>query len=258
MGDIKRIMTKEESAELTRKLKIFLVLAIALFLVSTILTMIVKKYTFSDSIVYTLEALSFMIEEESGFMRGFQIFMATFGGFLVWWILWSLFDVIFEANFTEYLFDIKIHKRLKKMKNHFIIVGGGRVGDGVANRLALDKKQFVIIEKDIERIKSLKKEKFVVVNGDSSEYDALKKAKIKEAKFLVITSPETESNLLIMLVAKELNPNIEIFVRGDNPGVVNILEKAGAKKVVIPELATVDQFMIDLDDALKKDSVKIP
>lgn len=251
-----QIITKEEGEEFTRKFKIFLILTFLLFLFSTVVVMIVKKYTLTGSIVYTFEALAFMIHEEAGFMKGFQIFMATFGGFLVWWILWSLFDVLFEEEFTSYITNIKLNKRLKKMKDHFIIVGGGRVGDGVANRLFLEKKQFVIIEKDSERIKSLKKEKFVVVNGDSSEHEALKIAKIKEAKFLVITSPETESNLLIMLVAKELNPNIEIFVRGDNPGVVNILEKAGAKKVVIPELATVDQFMIDLEQAIKQEPNK--
>ena len=111
-----KIITKESTAELTRKFKIFLILAISLLVLSTALTMIVKKHTFTESVVYTLEALSFMIHEDSGFMKGFQIFMATFGGFLVWWILWSLFDVIFESDFREYLFEIKTHKRLKKMK----------------------------------------------------------------------------------------------------------------------------------------------
>jgi voltage-gated potassium channel len=252
MGSINTLISKEESEELTRKLKIFLILAISLFLFSVIIVMIVKKHDLLASIIYTLESLSFMIHEESGFMRGFQIFMATFGGFLVWWVLWSLFDVIFESSFSEYLFEIKIHKRLKKMKNHFIIVGGGRVGDGLANRLSLEKKQFVIIENNPEKLKLLKKEKFTVVRGDREDKEALKKARIDQAKFLVITSPETERNLLIMLVAKELNPNIEIFVRADNQEVVNILEKAGAKKVVIPELATIDQFMIDLDAAQKQ------
>jgi voltage-gated potassium channel len=242
----------DDSAEFTRKFRIFLTLSISLFVVSTLVVAAVKHYSLGDSIVYSLEALAFMIHEESGFMRGFQIFMATFGGFLLWWILWSLFDVIFESSFTEYLFEIKTHKRLKKMKNHYIIVGGGRVGDGLANRLSLEKKEFIIIEKDAQRLKDLKKEKFIVIKGDSSELESLKRAKIEQAKCLIITSPETERNLLIMLVAKELNPNIEIFVRGDNQEVVNILEKAGAKKVVIPEIATVDQFMIDLEAADKK------
>lgn len=139
------------------------------------------------------------------------------------------------------------------MKNHFIIVGGGRVGDALANRLASEKKQFIIIEKDPEKVKVLKAEKFIVIKGEESDKDALRKANIMGAKVLVIASPETEKNLLTLLVAKELNPNIEIFVRADNPDVLSILEKAGAKKVVVPELATVDQFMIDLDGALKED-----
>jgi voltage-gated potassium channel len=252
VSQVRKIITKEESAELTRKFKIFLVLSICLFLFSTIIVMLVKGHNLADSIIYTLEALSFMIHEEAGFMRGFQIFMATFGGFLIWWILWSLFDVVFESNFSDYLNELKIHKRLKKMKNHFIIVGGGRVGEELANSLASEKKQFVIMEKNPERIKLLKSEKFTVINGDSADTDALKKAKITDARVLVITSPETERNLLIMLVARELNPKIEIFVRGDNPEVINILEKAGAKKVVIPEIAMADQFMVDLDKILKE------
>jgi len=252
MGQLRKIISKEEGAELTKKFKIFLYLTLSLFLFSTIVVMIVKKYTLTGSIIYTFEALSFMIHGETGFMKAFQIFMATFGGFLIWWILWSFFDVVFDADFNEYVSNIKINKRLKKMKNHFIIVGGGRVGDELANRLFLEKKQFVIIEKDLERIKILKAEKFVVIKGENSDKEALRKAKIHDAKVLIITSPETEKNLLTMLVAKELNPNIELFVRADNPDFMNILEKAGAKKVVVPELATVDQFMIDLDATLKQ------
>ena len=64
---------------------------------------------------------------------------------------------------------------------------------------------------------------------------------------LFIASHNTEKNLLIALLAKEINPHLNILARADNANVMNILEKAGVRKVVIPEIAIVDQFMIDLD-----------
>jgi voltage-gated potassium channel len=246
-------LTKEATEALTRKFTILISVLAALFIFATLLVMALKKYSIMQSVIYNLEALAFMIHEPSGILRAFQIFMAIIGGFILWWVLWSLFDVVVEDSFMDYIQEVKIHKRLKKMKNHYVIAGGGKVGDGLANRLTLEKKQFVIIESDPERIKTLKIEKFNVVKGDSTDIDILRKAKLDCAKVLIIASHNTEKNLLVTLLAKELNPGIKIFARADNANVVNILEKAGVKKVVVPEIATVDQFMIDLDASDKED-----
>ena len=163
MAGGKITITREETDALTRKFTILTTVFIALFIFGTLLVLAMKKFTLIDAVVYNLEALAFMVHEPAGFLKAFQIFMSIIGGFLIWWVLWNLFDLVFDDSFMDYLTDVKIHERLKHMKNHYVIVGGGKVGDELANRLASEQKQFVIIEPDPERVKSLKGEKFTVI-----------------------------------------------------------------------------------------------
>lgn len=135
------------------------------------------------------------------------------------------------------------------MKNHYIIAGGGKVGDEIARSLTKQKKHHVIIDKDMSRVKILRKEGYKAIEGDITEEKTLIKAKIKEAKTLIITSPHTETNLLVTLLARELNKNLNIYVRADKPEYESVLQKAGAKKVIIPEIsAAKDMFSTILID----------
>jgi voltage-gated potassium channel len=242
----RNIIGKENTKNISRKLTIFFILFVLLFVFGTITVMIIKGYSISASITYTVEALAFIFHDETGLAKSFEMFMAIFGVFLLWWILWSLFDIIIETDFVEYVRDIKIRQRLKKMKDHYVIVGGGVVGDELANRLRFEKKQLLIVEKDKARVDFLKSEGFNVIYGDITYPEILKKTKIEDAKVLIIAIPETERVLLITLIAKELNPKLDILARADNPDYVSMIQKAGARKVIVPEITAVEQFMADL------------
>lgn len=128
------------------------------------------------------------------------------------------------------------------MKNHIIIVGGGRVGSEIALNLQNKKKKFVIIEQNSEVVKSLKKKKFMVIEGNAEEDKLLTEAEISKATKIILTLPKTESNILITLTAKEMNPSIEIFARANEQKFVSKLKKAGAKKVIVPEIVAGDQL----------------
>lgn len=119
----------KDADDFPKRLKIFATLFILLIAFGTLTTLIIKELSFKESVDYTFETLAFMFHEEQGPAKYLEIFMAIFGVFLIWWILWSVFDTIFEKGFKDYMHTLNILKRLKKMKNHYIIAGGGRVGD---------------------------------------------------------------------------------------------------------------------------------
>jgi hypothetical protein len=132
--------------------------------------------------------------------------------------------------------------------DHYIIVGGGRVGEEIAHDLTKVKKRFVIIEKDPIKVSKLKKKGYLVIEGDANDIESriLDKANIKGAAVLVIAMPETEKNLLLTLMAKEIKPEIDIYVRCDHPEFVSRLKKAGAKSVIVPEIIAADQFIREM------------
>lgn len=232
--------------EFPKRVEIFIILLVSLILVGTVGFKLTSGLGFLKSFFMTLETLAFMFHFESGFGKALEIFLAIFGVFLIWWILWGLFDMLLEGNLSEYLKISDYLNKMKKMRNHYIIAGGGRVGEEIARKLSLDKKQYIVIEKDETKVNALKKKGFFAIYGDVTDEAVLKEANIKQARAIILAMPETEKNLLVTMTAKELNPEIEIYARADKPAFVSKLKKAGAKVVIVPEIEAAEKFLSEL------------
>lgn len=238
-----RALPIEKIRDFPKRIIIFFSLFFFLLLFSTISYTLIKGVSFFQALILALETLAFMLHSEAGLGKALEIFLAIFGVFLVWWILWSLFDLLLEGNFSKYLKIRKIFNMMRKMKNHYIIAGGGRVGEEIAKSLSERKREFIIIEKDESKISKLKKRGFFAIYGDVTDESMLKEANIKDAQALILAMPETEKNLLVTMTAKEINPNIKIYARADKPAFVSKLKKAGADCVIVPELVAAEKFL---------------
>jgi len=238
----------KEIQGLPRKIIIFFTLFFGVFLIGTFGFMIIKGVSFSAGVVRTIESLAFIFSETSNIGRSLEIFLAIIGVFILWWVFWTLADMFSDGKITEYLKISKYNSILGNMKNHYIIAGGGRVGEEIAVELKKLKKNFIIIEKDPVKVLKLKKKGYTLIEGDANDVESriLDKANIKEAAFLIIAMPETEKNLLLTLMAKEIKPELDIYVRCDHPEFVSRLKKAGAKAVIVPELVAAERFMKEI------------
>lgn len=237
----------EDIAELPRKIIVFFILIFSLMAIGTISFKFILNISFKSAFITTLESFALLYHAESGATKSVGIFITLFGVILLWWILWNIFDIISEGSLREYLKISKFFNRLGKMRNHYIIAGGGRVGEDIAKHLSEKRKDYIIIEKDEPTLIKLKKLGFFVMRGDVTDENVLKQAKIKEAKVIILAMPETEKNLMTTLVAKELNPDITVYARADKPAFVSKLKKAGAKVVIVPELVAAEKFLESID-----------
>ena len=232
----------KEIEEFPRRLKIFLVIFVALFLSGTGGFKVLTQKSLNESFIRTLQTLAFMFEENSPIQeRLLEIFLALVGVFLIWWVLWSVADMLLDGNLGKYLKTRFYNIKLKRMKEHIIIIGGGRSGEEIAKVLSEKKQKFVVIESNPEVIEALKK-KYTVISGNAEQEEILIKAGIKSAKKVIITLPKTELNIMITLTVKELNPKIEVYARCENTKLVSKLKKAGAKVAVVPEVVLGDKL----------------
>jgi len=238
----------QDVKDFPKRVLIFIILLASLLLIGTLGFKLSVHKSFHDSFIMTLESLAFMFHEYPGFVKFWEIFLAIFGVFLIWWILWGIFDMLLEGNLSEYLKISKYLKKLKKMRNHYIIAGGGRVGEDIALHFCDNNKECIIIEKDEQVASKLKRnKKFFVMHGDVTDEQVLKQAMIKDAKAIILAMPETEKNLLVTMMVRELNPNIEIYARADKPAFVSKLKKAGAKVVIVPEIVAAEKLLEEIN-----------
>jgi CPA2 family monovalent cation:H+ antiporter-2 len=73
------------------------------------------------------------------------------------------------------------------------------------------------------------------VYGDAGRRDILEAAGISSAQYLLVTIPDPHARTVIVIVAKELNPDLKVFVRAHYLGERAWLQEIGATEVCFEE-----------------------
>ena len=95
-----------------------------------------------------------------------------------------------------------------------IIIGAGEVGFHIADRLALENKDVVLIDKDIDSIRRVTDHIDVqTVHGSGSSPAVLDEAGIREAEILLAVTDSDETNLVACLAAHIISPNTKKLAR---------------------------------------------
>lgn len=116
-----------------------------------------------------------------------------------------------------------------------VIVGYGPVGRLVDAMLRDAGIHTVILDMNIDTIRSLTKSGRTAIYGDATRREVLEQAGIRRAIHLIVSLPHTEGRVPLVMAARELNPTVEITVRARYLAERDVLRKAGASKVVFEE-----------------------
>lgn len=137
------------------------------------------------------------------------------------------------GEFLKYHKEQKTIQAVKKMENHTIICGYGKVGRQAAKELAFYQKDFVVIELENSNTED-NQDGITFVNGDATQDEVLIQAGVQKAKAIIIALPKDTDNLFIVLTAHELNPFLKIIARASEKNSVKKLRVAGATNVIMP------------------------
>ena len=83
-------------------------------------------------------------------------------------------------------------------------------------------------------VSSAEDQGFLVINGDATDEFVLEQAGIHRAAVLASVLSDEAKNVFVTITARELNPEITIIARGENPSTEKKLLGCGADKVVLP------------------------
>lgn len=134
----------------------------------------------------------------------------------------------------EFAWRRRMQSKIDKLRNHTIVCGFGRMSHSICEELTEAGLEFVIIDRDPDRVDSALSRNYLVMEGVATEDETLERAGIRHAGHLVaMTSPE-DQNIVVSLTARELAPEITIISRAENPRDKRKLRRAGTDKVVSP------------------------
>lgn len=144
------------------------------------------------------------------------------------------------ASTAEWVLDIKrfrrqrMMKQIKKLNNHFIICGFGRLGRPICRELKELDHPFVVIEIDPGRIEDLMELGYTHLEGDATEDAVLREAGVERAKGMMSVLATDADNVYATLSAKVLNPEIFIVTRAIDEETEVKLKRAGANRILKP------------------------
>ncbi|MBT4134828.1 NAD-binding protein [Candidatus Woesearchaeota archaeon] len=205
-----------------------------------------------------LLSLSFATHIEAGTLSNAEIWtkavfvtLAFAGEVLAFYVFYIMIEFLLSGEFNKKLGGVKDRSMVKNLKNHIIVCGGGRVGRNVCMKLKDGKQGIVVIDKDELNVEKLKRRGFHAILGDANDESVLKQAGIAHAHSLAAVIGDDGDNLLTILTAKELNPELSVAARANDENIVSKLKHAGAEVVILPEvvggLKLADALMGDID-----------
>jgi len=137
-----------------------------------------------------------------------------------------------EGEIKEIFKKRRMRKGIKKLSNHYIVCGYGRMGEIICEELKTNNVPFVVVDKNEEMLKE--REDILYIIGDATKDEILKEAGIERAKGIVSVLSTDAENLYVVLSARAMNPKLFIVARAAEEEAKNKLKIAGADRVVCP------------------------
>lgn len=233
-------MKKTSIPHFSKRILVSVIILVVIYIIGFTGYMLIEDMTLLDAVFMTTITITTVgygvIKELSSAGVIFTIILIIIGTGSAAYIIINLADFLL----SEFLFGRFQRRRVKKMisklKNHYIICGLGRVGNNIALELDKDNSDFIVIDNADEPIEICKSNNWLSIQGDASTDEVLLEAGIKTAKAIFAALHTDPENVYITLSSKALNPDIFVVARSKVMETISKLEKAGADRVVSPQI----------------------
>ena len=176
--------------------------------------------------------------EKSPLAMYYTMLLILVGMGTVLYAISALTAFIVEGNLKK-LFTLEaIKRKIKSMKDHYIICGGGETGIHVIHEMYYTKRNFVVIDHNEEILERLRLEykDCLTIHGDATSDETLDKANIHQAKGFLAILPSDKDNLFLTISARLMNSSLKIASKGVETHMYKKLKNAGADYIVSPPL----------------------
>ena len=200
--------------------------------------MLIDGWNLFDAFYMTIITISTVgyseLHPQSTAGRAFTSVLIVFGVGTMLFGFGVFAETLAENSFGIFRRQRQMERRLKELRDHFIVCGYGRIGTEIVIEFEEHHVPYVIIERSEEPLERLHKEEKLYVEGDAASEEVLKTAGIERAKGLISAVDSDERAVYITLAARTLNPGLYILARAGHPESVRRLELAGADRVISP------------------------
>ena len=132
----------------------------------------------------------------------------------------------------------------------FCVLGLGKFGTTLAETLAKNGKQVLVIDTDADKINEIADKVTYAVIGDPTNEKVLRTAGVKDYQCAIVCMTQINENILLTITLKEMGIQ-KVISRAVNEGHHKVLQKLGADGIIFPERDSAEKLAF----LLQKDNV---
>jgi voltage-gated potassium channel len=164
----------------------------------------------------------------------FTIFLAFAGVGVILLIASEFGRLVLRADIGEMFGIRRDQKMLAKLNNHIVVCGHGRMGSAVVEVLLERRVPFAVVELDERGCRALAENQIPFIHGDATHERVQRDAGVERAKTFIACLADDAHNVFSILLARQLNPDVNIIARAVKEEAEERLRMAGANQVINP------------------------
>jgi voltage-gated potassium channel len=214
------------------RLRNALIAVVVLAVVATVGYVALEGYGWVDALYMTVITLGTIGYGEvrpldtSGKFFTIGVIIAGFAGFVYAASVLTNFFTSGEAS--QQSRERRARRMQAQLNDHVIVVGFGRVGQAVVRALHQSHRQCVVLDINPELEGPISASGAIHVAGDATDEDVLRIAGIERAAGLVAAADQDALNLVVVLTARAVRPELRIVSRVNESTWLSRIENAGA------------------------------
>lgn len=201
------------------------------------------KPRFIDCVYMTVISLTSVgygeVLEVAGNVRAqvFTMVLITFGMGVILYAISTVTAILIEGELTGILWERRMQKKIKKLRDHYIVCGGGETSRPLISELLASHESVVLIEADQEKIEKYQdSSRLLFLAEDPTDDKSLISAGLEHAAGILIVLPSDKDTLYVTMTARMMNKDIRIISQIANHETEPKLLKAGANSVISPNM----------------------
>ncbi len=133
--------------------------------------------------------------------RIFTIFTVSIGVGFSLYVAGAIVQFMVEGRIRQIMGRRRLDQRLRRLKNHYIICGYGRIGRVLVRNLRRKLSNLVVVDNNPNLMSVMEEDGIAYIAGDATEESTLIKAGIPKAQGLVSALGTGSNNVFLVLTA---------------------------------------------------------
>jgi voltage-gated potassium channel len=152
--------------------------------------------------------------------------------------IWLIFmGTAYQLVLQQLIEDFRMRRLQSKLDRHVIVCGYGHSGRSAAGELVargLEKHKILIVDESQQRLEEAAEHGYIGILGDATREETLREAMLTTARALFVCTHRDDTNVLIVLTARNLSSTLRIVTRVEEAENDKLLKQSGANATVLP------------------------